>query len=69
MGSPSYNQSQPALAFDADITPVPNSSGSRNPRQKSNRKKNFLSQSRERLDNFVGKISGNKPKEIFEKFI
>ena len=59
--SPTLNQSQPVLSYDTDLTV--SSNGNNIPIQPTqtsapkNRKKNFLSQSRERLDNFVNKIS------------
>lgn len=54
------------LSYETDLTVASNGANILTPvtgvqrDQKPNRKKNFLSQSRERLDNFVGKISGNR---------
>ena len=75
------NQSQPVLTYDNElaiaainatgslVTDQQNlfSSSNNQNHQKQNRKKNFLSQSRERLDNFVGKISGNKQRTERER--
>ena len=58
------NQSQPVLTYDSsdmviaangnDLLTTRNNKG-----EKRNKKSNFLSQSRERLDNFVGKFSSS----------